>query len=159
MAASTYKCKLREELNHLLRRVFPVNTSSEAIEPGDLVELNVSTGKISLLQDDTVTAGSVFVGIADGRWSSADNDYLDAAAKGLPVVGYALVQATVASAAYSYGDPLEYSASDDDGTLKAHTAGNQYIGWVFDTVTGTRTEALVLLNIFDSRVNTFTTSS
>jgi len=145
--ASTYRSTLLVDLNPGLKLTFEVNTSSEAIQPGDLLELNLSTGQVALLEDDEVTAGCKFVGISDSYWKSDINDAADR--NEIEVVGVCIVEAVLASATYAFGEALDYDASNDDGRLKSFTTGNQLIGWFWEFQSSAVTSGKVLIDITD----------
>jgi len=146
--ASTYRSTLLQDLEEKLHRTFTVDTTSEDIYPGDLIEVNHSDRTVKLLEDDTVSSGYSFVGISNSTWQSSMPD--SSLHKDIEVIGVCIVQATVASGVYTL-DPannaLEYDASTDDGRLKSWTIGNQIIGWVWEAETGTITTLKALIDI------------
>lgn len=146
---SSYPLSLRKVVEPALNLHYPIDTSSANIDLGDIVELKVTTGKISLMADKAVSSGNhQFIGIAGGNWDSSLTDSTIKALEGIPVHTKAIVDATVTSAVYHFGDALMYDNSSDDGTLTAHTTGasEQVVAWVWDNATGARTTCLALVD-------------
>lgn len=148
--ASTYRSTLLQDLEPKLRRTFIVDTTSEDIYPGDLIEVNHSDRTVKLLEDDTESSGYSFVGISNSSWQSDMPD--SALKKNIEVIGVCVVQAVLTSGVYTI-DPannaVEYDATNDDGRLKSWDTGNKIIGWIWECKTGTVTSAKVLINILN----------
>ena len=148
--ASTYRSKLLFQLMPEMNVTFEVNTSSEPINPGDLVEVGILTRKAQLLEDDTVTADHKFFGISLSYWKSGMP--MATEMNKIHICGFCVVEGTLASGTYTMGQALEYSASSDDGTLEDWDLGNQLIGWFWDpdkSNVASTTSARVLINVLD----------
>ena len=147
MAASTYQAALLLDLMPALHTYLIVDTaSSESIQVGDLVEMKLTDQTVILMDDDQITSGYKFVGISNSVWNST---MIDTALKTtIEVIGYCVVEVTVASAIYQRGEALEYDVSNDDGRLRSYQSTNQLIGWVWECKATAVTKLKALINIF-----------
>ncbi len=153
MANSAHRMKLIHEFYPEKRMNFQVNTSATTkIEVGDLLELSDTDGKVQLFDDDTCAASHRFIGVAASAWDPAQNDKL--ALTDISVIPAGRFRVELASAAYKFGDPLQYDASANDGALKAGVVSQQLVAWFGEGKSGTITEGEVIMDVFDLEYST-----
>ena len=150
MSGSSYRSQMIVDLMPKLRLYLNADTSSsDVIQPGDLLEMKLADKTVILMDDDQPTSSSYkFIGISNSYWDPKMNDAL--LKKTIEVIGFCIVHAIMDSGTYVIGEAVEYSVASDDGHLKSWQTGNQVVGWIWDVdPTQAVTGAHVLINVLD----------